>query len=252
MNVDLIKQAVEQKQFHPYLQPIFSANTLTVAGAEILVRLITDDGDVISPAHFIEDLESTEYIHAVTRNLLEEVSLSLCEEARFPHRDFYFSLNVTYNQLGSMALPSICKTFIDRFSFLHQPLAVEITERVPSGGEVTQARIIEMLSALNVRFLIDDFGTGYSSLSYLLKYPISSIKVDPEFTRSIRGSDKLVHILDALRYLSDKLNITIIAEGVENQEDMDILRMLKVDYLQGFLLGKPVPLNNFLDLWLKL
>ncbi|HCM9448777.1 TPA: EAL domain-containing protein [Enterobacter bugandensis] len=250
--MDLIKQAVEQKQFHPYLQPIFSADTLTVTGAEILLRLITDDGSVFSPVYFIDILESTEYIHAVTCNLLEEVSLSLCEESRFPHKDFYFSLNVTYNQLGSMTLPNICKTFIDRFSFLHQPLAVEITERMPSGDDITQARIIEMLSALDVRFLIDDFGTGYSSLSYLLKYPISSIKVDPEFTRSIRGSDKLVHILDALRYLSDKLNITLIAEGVENQEDLDVLRMLKVDYLQGYLLGKPVPLNVFQDLWLKL
>ena len=129
----------------------------------------------------------------------------------------------------------------------HITLVLELTEReLIESSEVTD-RLFDELHALGVKIAIDDFGTGHSSLAYLRKFQVDCLKIDQSFVARI-GIDTLSgHILDSIVELSAKLDLDIVAEGVETPEQRDYLAARGVDYLQGYLIGRPMPLESLLS-----
>jgi EAL domain-containing protein (putative c-di-GMP-specific phosphodiesterase class I) len=128
-------------------------------------------------------------------------------------------------------------------------LEVELTEGVLMRDAADSARQIGELRALGVRISIDDFGTGYSSLGYLQRLPIDDLKIDKCFVQGIDGADGMQPLVQAIVGLAHGLNLTATAEGVETEDQLAVLRALGCDQVQGFLLGRPVPADQWAEYW---
>ena len=126
---------------------------------------------------------------------------------------------------------------------LPERLELEITENVLIDAPLDVLSTIRQLKALGVSIVLDDFGTGYSSLSYLTMFPFDKIKIDKSFTQNLTRRNECAAIVSAVRALAYSLNITVVAEGVETEEQFELLRAAGVNAVQGYLFGKPCPLS---------
>ena len=160
---------------------------------------------------------------------------------------FHIGFNISATHCHELALVDDCRELLAAFPPGHITLVLELTEReLIESSEVTD-RLFDELHALGVKIAIDDFGTGHSSLAYLRKFQVDCLKIDQSFVARI-GIDTLSgHILDSIVELSAKLDLDIVAEGVETPEQRDYLAARGVDYLQGYLIGRPMPLESLLS-----
>jgi sensor c-di-GMP phosphodiesterase-like protein len=245
--VGQLADALEGGEFVPYYQPVVDIRSGQLKGAEVLVRWKKPDGSLVLPGAFIPLAESSGMIHEMTRQLMRQV----CAEAgqaigRRP------GLKISFNFAGKLfADESIVKDVRKIFSgspIKLSQVVLEVTERDPIEN-LTQARqIIATLQGLGVRIAIDDVGTGHSGLSYMLKLGVDIIKIDKMFVDAIGTDRNSTTIVETLVDLAHNMRMDVIAEGVENFEQVMHLRELGIRSAQGYVFAPPLPGSAFLQL----
>ena len=229
---DKLERAVEERRFLLYLQPIYYTNTGKVAGFEALIRL-KEDGKILTPKDFITTLERTGLIRRVDDTVLEKVVALI---SRF-RKDLFISLNVSP---ASFKDPDFLSRVEDVAKKAGNRLVLEITERLLVEDPDHTRTFLERVRALGVRVAVDDFGTGYSSLAYLETLPVDILKIAMEFVHRMTSSQKSLAIVEAVTGLARRLDMETVAEGVESEEQLRILKKLGCDMVQGFYLARPV------------
>ena len=242
-----IEHAIEAGEFVPYYQPIVDIRTGRLRGAEVLVRWRKPDGTLVLPGAFIPLMESGGLIHTLTRNLMEKVR----EEAG-PSIGRRSDLRIAFNFAGKLfSEPTIVKDV--RNIFANSPIkfsqvVLEVTERDPIVNFTKTRQTIAALQGLGVRIAIDDVGTGHSGLSYMLKLGVDIIKIDKMFVDAIGTDRNSTTIVETLVDLARNMRMDVVAEGVENFEQVMHLRTLGVRLAKGYVFAPPLPGSSFLQL----
>ena len=242
-----IEHALEAGEFVPYYQPIVDIRTGRVRGAEVLARWRKPDGTLVLPGAFIPLMESSGLIHTLTQNLMQKVR----DEAG-PSIGRRSDLRIAFNFAGKLfSEPTIVKDV--RNIFANSPIKfsqviLEVTERDPIVNFTKTRQTIAALQGLGVRIAIDDVGTGHSGLSYMLKLGVDIIKIDKIFVDAIGTDRNSTTIVETLVDLARNMRMDVVAEGVENFEQVMHLRTLGVRLAQGYVFAPPLPGSSFLQL----
>jgi len=234
-----LRQAVARQQLELYYQPLVHAPSGEVTGVEALLRWHHPDRGMVSPAVFVPIAERHGLIGTIGQWVIEEA----CRQAgawRDAGLRMRVSINLSVHQLRQPDLAERIAAALQRHRVRPQLLTCEITESVAMEDAEGTMRIFERLAATGVQISIDDFGTGYSSLAYLRKLPAAELKIDRSFVLDLEGSADARAVVDAVVKLAQALGRKVVAEGVESEAQMDILRALGCDVLQGYLFAKPM------------
>lgn len=246
-----LRKAIERGELTVHYQPQVEIESGRMVGAEALVRWERPGGGVVLPGEFIPVAEETGLIKPIGEWVLREAcrQAKQWQEAGFPA--LTVSVNLSNRQFEEQHLPETVRSVLDEYGLAPGCLELEITESMAMDA----ARAIPALTnlkKLGIQISIDDFGTGYSSLSYLKCFPIDKIKIDKTFVHDLDGSDEEGSaIVSAIVAVAHHLKLKVIAEGVENINQLHYLRQQKCDQLQGYYFSPPLPPGDFERLWRK-
>jgi sensor c-di-GMP phosphodiesterase-like protein len=241
-----LQRALGDNEFVPYFQPVVRGDNLTWAGCEVLMRWKHPTEGLVRPDLFIPLAEHSGLIVPMTRALMRQTATQLAPHADQFISGFHIGINITASHCHDLGLVEDCREFLAAFAPGQVTLVLELTERELIEPTDITRQLFQALHELGVMIAIDDFGTGHSSLGYLRNFNVDYLKIDQSFVAMI-GADALSrHILDSIIELSGKLDLGIVAEGVETQEQCQYLAAQGVDFLQGYLFGRPVPADEFI------
>jgi len=243
-----LRRAIELNQLFLQYQPKVRVSTHQVSGAEALIRWQHPEQGLIPPDRFIRLAERSGVINDIGRWALNEACRQLRRWHDAGHDNWSVSVNLSPIQFGSPYLLQEVSDALDIHRVEPRRLVLEITESAVMRDTETSLRLLQSLARLGVGISIDDFGTGYSSLLYLKRLPATEIKIDHAFVRDLENSSEDVVIVSAIVALGHALDMDIVAEGVETAGQRAYLERLGCDFLQGYLLGRPVDPERFMQL----
>jgi len=240
-----LKRAIERQEFEVHFQPKSDMDCAAVTGAEALLRWRHPQLGMVSPAKIIPLLEET--------GLISEVGEWVINEACRQHRSWRdaglaalpIAVNLSARQVCLPDLPGRIGRILAAHELGPDCLELEITESLLMQNRDQAREVLTELGHMGIRLALDDFGTGYSSLSYLKVFPIDTIKVDRSFVEDLHADPDDLEIVRAIISMGHSLGRTIIAEGVEREEQRTILSFLGCDFMQGYLLSRPLPPEEF-------
>ncbi len=238
-----LRQAVGRgEDFLVYYQPVVALETGLLAGFEALVRMRRPDGSLVPPIEFIPLAEETGLIVEIGNWVLAEACRQMHEwQQRYPdHPPMQISVNLAGRQFTEPDLIQQIETVLAKTGLDTANFKLEVTETVLMEHADAAMVVLEKLRAMGIKLLMDDFGTGYSSLSYLHRFPIDTLKIDASFVGRMDVDRKNAEIIETIVALARTLNMDLIAEGVENARQLELLRALKVEYGQGYHFAKPL------------
>ncbi|MEL6116330.1 EAL domain-containing protein [Photobacterium sp. SP02] len=241
-----LRRAVEENEFLPYLQPIVNHQG-RICGAEILMRWHHPNQGFIMPDLFIPLAEDTGLINIMTTQVLSSVKSYLLQNHQYLPDGFHLAINISPSQCNDLLFYKDCLSFMSAFPEGKVKLVAELTEREFIKDTGNAAILFEKLHNLGVQIALDDFGTGHSSLAYINQFNIDIIKIDKSFTRLIGSVDMPSHIVDNVVDLAKRLNIDVVAEGVENATQEAYLKQHNIQFFQGYLYDKPLPPAVFIE-----
>lgn len=235
-------RAVEEEQFILYYQAKFTAD-YQVCGVEALIRWQHPSLGLLVPNKFIEAAEQTGLIIRMGYWALEQacIQLQLWHQKEMPFCPI--AVNLSAMQFEHKHLISALDNLMKKYQIQANELIVEITESTAMHHIESSIRTFEHLRALGILLAIDDFGTGHSSFLYLKNLPVDELKIDREFIRNLSEGSKDEIILESIIHLAIRLGLVVTAEGVETEQQAAILKRLGCQQLQGYLLGKPMPIK---------
>ena len=241
-----LRQALEHNQFSLHYQPKFDAVSGQPVGAEALLRWEHPQQGLLLPEHFIELAEKTGLIIPIGEWVLNEA----CRQMRAWFDEGYshwrISVNLSALQFCYSGLVDSVVSVLERHRLPANSLTLEITETTAMSDADASMTVLQRLSQMGVDLSIDDFGTGYSSLMYLKRLPANELKIDRGFVRDLEHDSDDAAIVSAIVALGQALGLRIVAEGVETDTQQSFLTTLGCDALQGFLLGQPLPAEQFM------
>jgi diguanylate cyclase (GGDEF)-like protein len=236
-------QAVREGEFQLYYQPIVSARTRQIEGFETLMRWKHPTLGMVPPVRFIPIAETNGLINLLGAWALKSACVQLRQFEEVARRALYISVNISPRQFRNDRFLSVLD---DALAFSGTPgdkLVLEITEGTLMVDPAHAEAILGKMAERRARIAIDDFGTGYSSLAYLKRFPISVLKIDRAFIKDLPESSKDAAICNAVLDIAKHLGLSVVAEGVETDEQLDYVASRGCDYVQGYLTGKPMPAN---------
>lgn len=243
-----LQQGMDQQQFYLLYQPQYNLYTKELIGMEALLRWEHPTEGFISPGEFIPIAERTGQIYRLERWVLRKALEQRTVWEQLGFSNIQLSINLSTKTLTSDINFSEWVDILNEFNVDYSKIIIEITETsdIPDVDNVIER--LKMLKKKGIRIALDDFGTGYSSLNYLKKFPIDIIKLDRSFINAIteEGVDTL--LIKNILKLANDLNFEVIAEGVETYEQMQLLVTYNCENGQGFLLSKPLPVENIIKL----
>lgn len=240
-----MQTAIVDHQFKMYLQPKFSITKNQIVGAEALVRWIHPERGMIYPNEFIPAIEENGFIKEVDYFIWSEAAAFIRQCAEMGITDCPVSVNVSRVHLQDDNCMDVLKKIIEENGIKKELLELEITETV--NDQQISKKAYE-LKEKGFKLLMDDFGSGYSSLNILLETPFDVIKLDKKFIENMMVSDKGKLILEQVVTMADRLGLGLLAEGVETEEQVDVLRRIGCDLVQGYYYAKPMPVEDFFAL----
>lgn len=240
-----LRRALERNQLELYYQPKISTADNTVMGMEALLRWNHNERGLISPAVFIPIAEDSNMIIDIGEWVIHEA----CRQNQMWHAQglgrLRVSVNVSAQQVQPVTLYTSIKRALEDSGLPPELLVVEITESMAMENPEEKMELLKEIRSLGVDISIDDFGTGYSSLSYLNKMPVAELKIDRAFIVDTPDSDESVAVVKAIVAMSHGLGLKVVAEGVEDFPQLDLLESLACEYIQGFIYSKPLPAKEF-------
>jgi diguanylate cyclase (GGDEF)-like protein len=242
--------AIERGEFAIHYQPIISLKDGSLIGVEALLRWFHRERGLISPAEFIPIAEDTGHIVPITTWILKETcsQLSKWQKLSYANRQLIVSVNISGKHLSYQSLLVDVEMALEGTKLSPSSLKLEITESAAMENAEQTIRMLSHLKSLGVQLSIDDFGTGYSSLSYLHRLPVDTLKIDRSFVNSVGENGEDSEILQTIISLAKNLKMRVIAEGIETESQLNILKNLGCDYGQGYLMSKPLPKDALEDL----
>ncbi len=235
-----LKQAIAQDEFILHYQPIVSIADASIAAVEALIRWQPQEDKIVYPGDFIEHAEETGLIHDIGNWVLE----AACEQAALWNKELEhpvaMAVNLSAIQFENPELPGYIADVLQRTGLKPELLHVEITETTVMKQPEQTENLLREISALGVKISIDDFGAGYSSLSYLMRFTANKLKIDRAFTQQLteRRNDQIIPT--AIINLGRSLHLETVAEGVETEFQLQMLKDKGCTYAQGYLLSRPV------------
>jgi len=240
-----IRNALPRNEFRLFYQVQIDSNQRHI-GAEAMIRWAHAGHGMISPAEFIPVAEDTGLILPIGQWVLQTACAQLKEWENSPRtRELSLAINVSARQFRQPGFVKQVREVIEHFSVNPQLLKLELTESTVLENVVDTIEKMHALKSIGVRFSMDDFGTGYSSLAYLTQLPLDQLKIDQSFVRNISTKSTDCMIIQTIIGMANNLGIEVIAEGVETAEQRDFLWGAGCKHYQGYLFGRPVPLEEF-------
>jgi predicted signal transduction protein with EAL and GGDEF domain len=243
-----LRRAVAERQFRLVYQPIVDLSRQTVVGFEALIRWDHPTRGLVNPADFIPLAEETALVVKIGEQVIADAATTLARWARSPDpavRQLYLAINLSRRQLAAnAALPEQLFRALDSAGAPAAKLVLEVTESAIMDDPHHATAVLQKLRDLGLRVLIDDFGTGYSSLSCLHRFPVSGLKVDREFILNVSADRDYAAVVAAIVQLARNLRLDVVAEGIEQPEQVAMLQALDCPMAQGFYFSRPLPLDE--------
>ena len=245
-----LRTAFDENQFKVYYQPQVNLQTGKIFGLEALMRWDHPEKGLLSPHFFLQKIEELGLIMALTKWTLDTACKEMRRSDSIARRfsDLKLAINISAGQFRDPNLVEFVKQILQTTGFPPARLELEVTETSLISSLEESVATMSALRALGVTISIDDFGTGYASLSYLRKLPVDFVKIDGSFIKDIPHSKSDMEITSAVIAMSHKLNLKVLAEGVETPAQMQFLRENKCDYAQGFFISPPLPMEALVGL----
>ncbi|AAN69182.1 MULTISPECIES: putative bifunctional diguanylate cyclase/phosphodiesterase [Pseudomonas] len=242
-----LRLALEQRQFRLHYQPKFDAQACQPIGAEALLRWEHPQQGLLLPDRFIGLAEKTGLIIPIGEWVLTEACRQMRQWLDQGHHGWRMAVNLSAIQFCHAGLVDSVARALQQNGLPANCLTLEITETTAMHDADASLTVLQRLSDMGVDLSIDDFGTGYSSLMYLKRLPANELKIDRGFVRDLEQDSDDAAIVSAIVALGQALGLRIVAEGVETDKQQDFLTRLGCDSLQGYLLGQPVPAEQFMS-----
>ncbi|WP_434052298.1 MAG: EAL domain-containing protein [Roseibium sp.] len=237
--------AIRNGEFIPFYQPVMDIETLRLRGCEVLMRWRRPNGTIVSPGQFMAYAENNGHIFDMTRHIMR-LSSEEVGDLYGENPDFKLSINLFAGHFLDREVVADIKSIFENSKISFQQIVVEVTERHPLEDMEFARKIMAELQALGVRVALDDVGTGHGGMAYLQKLGVDIIKIDKMFIDTISSDDNSTTIVDSMVELADNLGMGIIAEGVEQEEQIERLLELGVTAAQGYFFAAPMPADEFI------
>lgn len=237
---ELMKRAIKNKEFNLRYQPQFNPISNELVGVEALIRWNNEELGFVSPAKFIPLAERTGMIIDIGNWVLEEGFLQVKKWKEKYNIDIEIGINVSPIQLMDDNFLDILKEKLSLVDVKPSQINLELTEDVAVKNSLENINKLKQIRELGVKVSIDDFGSGYSSFEYLKNFAVDCLKLDMSLINNIDKSKEDFEIAKAIISLSKGLNLEIVAEGVETKSQLDTLRKLNCDIIQGYYYEKPI------------
>lgn len=246
-----LRRALERNEFEVYYQPVLDTNTRKIVGMEALLRWHHPDLGLVQPIEFIPLAEDTGMIVPIGEWVLRTAcaqSKSWQEAGFVP---LALAVNLSARQFQQQNLSEVVVLILRETGLNAHDLELELTESSIMKNAESAVKTLGALKALGVKIAIDDFGTGYSSLGYLKHLPIDTLKIDRSFVCDVTANPDDAALVMAIITLAHNLRLKVVAEGVDSEEQLSFLHLLRCDEWQGYLFSKPLPVEAFEELLLK-
>ena len=236
----LVKEALKKGYFYLVYQPQFTTGEKKLRGFETLIRCRKPDCSIVSPTTFIPAAEKSNLIMKIDDFVIKTAMKEFKPVLENSESDLVISINISAKTMGSADFVKRLKKMLSDTQFPPEHLELEITEYSFAESQETTISNINALRDLGIHIALDDFGTGYTSIKQLMKLPINLLKIDKSLIDDIETDQNMRDMVDSVIYMGHIMNCEVISEGVEKEEQLDILREHKCDFIQGFVWGKPI------------
>ena len=240
-----LRRAVENNELELHYQPQMNLYTGQIIGVESLLRWRDEELGQVPPDVFIPIAEEFGLIIPIS----EWVILEACRQARkwqdAYHNTIMMSVNISAVHFNGQDLEKVIAKSLKRTGLVPQRLELELTETSILQDPDLATKTLNAFKQMGLQISLDDFGTGYSSLSYLMKLPIDKLKIDKSFIQNIKADTSGASIVSAIIAMAHSLKLSVIAEGVELEEHMQLLRKMHCDMVQGYFIARPLPASEF-------
>jgi diguanylate cyclase (GGDEF)-like protein/PAS domain S-box-containing protein len=239
-----LRMALDADELDVWFQPIIDTVSGLPISLEALARWIRPDGTLVATDHFIQVAEDTGLIVPLGAAIIRRACAAI-RGMGSTAEPFSFSVNLSAHQLADPALIPTLRDAVERYGIRPRQLYCEVTESAVMGDVTHSVQVLDQIRSLGIGIAMDDFGTGYSSLAYLHRFPVDVLKIDREFVHGLSFEGEWDRSLaSGIISLGHSLGLTVVAEGVETQEQADILAMLDCDAMQGYLFAAPAPVDR--------
>lgn len=241
-----LSSAIENKEFEVYFQPIYDVTKEKIVGAEALTRWNKEEG-IISPAKYIPLAKKTGDIIKLDEFVLEEACKCCNEMYKIGEEQFKVSINISYAAIKQNNFIEKLVKIITKEKINPRSIKLEITEDEIIDNIEFTVGILNKIRNLGFQIALDDFGVGYSSFNYIKILPLDTLKIDRSLLKSLEKDRKTLSIIETLINLSHTLGLNVVCEGVEISSQLELLRKINCDSIQGFYISKPIDFNSFKD-----
>lgn len=242
-----LRKALENEEFYLVYHPQIDLQTNEIIGIEALLRWKQAELGHVSPAEFIPLAEETGLIVPISEWLIEKA----CEDVKKIHletnKNIKICINISALHFNQMHFVHSIQEIVQRTNINPNYIELELTESMIMPKAKESIDKLVKIKKLGIKLSIDDFGTGYSSLSYLNRFPLDILKIDQSFVRGMSAYKDDSSIVEAIIMMGHRLNLKVVAEGVENKKQLEFLKSQSCDYIQGFYITKPLPLQELTD-----
>jgi len=242
-----LRKALENNEFELYYQPKINSENHRLVGMECLLRWNQPEQGLVSPDVFIPAAEELGLIVPIGEWVMKEACQATSEWVKSGCENLKVSVNVSPRQFNETNLKESIASAMQSSGLSPQNLVLEITESMLMGDVEHHITMLEHIADLGVAFSLDDFGTGYSSLNYLKKFPIDELKIDRSFLTNVPEINEDNSIVKAIISMAHSLGLNLIAEGVENTEQLEFLKQHNCNVIQGFYYSKPLNKADFTE-----
>ncbi len=246
-----LQRAMENKEFVLYYQTKIDSESRQIIGAEALLRWDNEDAGLVLPADFVPLLEEIGIVDRVGEWVIETACLQLQAWINAGMEPMLISVNVSAKQFRDRNFAAVVASVLERTGLEPRYLELELTESMLVDNIEKAMEIMQQLKKLGVVLSIDDFGSGYSSLSYLKKLPVDFLKIDRSFVTDIENNESDLAIISAVTDVANSLGMKVVVEGVELDEQYEILKEKGCHMMQGYLFSHPLKAEDFEKIILK-